>query len=326
MGNGFCFPGKKRQNTGFRRKGFRCLLLMSELYIAGKLPAHRTNTARTMSNKNPYTLDLAGQLAEIPFQIVHHLRSSKPLARPEKHLFGPGWRQYLLLWLPPEGLPERNSVVVLWHGGGWRVGWPGLHPTIAEFFLREGFPVVMPAYRLAPFAWHKHMREDLTLALLKTMELLKERNLGNKKLLAGGVSAGGTLAAHLVYDREILKSAGFGQDIFSGFLSFAGPLDLDRMPNFRAVHKYAGGRPGSAAFQAANPISYLSDDENIPALLIHSKSDAIVPFACSESFFERYSGPKLLHPLPGKTHLDSMRFATDDLITAGLLRHWLADK
>ncbi len=279
-----------------------------------------------MSNKNPYTLALAGQLVEIPFQIVHHLRASRPLARPERHRFGTAWRQYLLFWMPPEDIVRKNSVVMLWHGGGWRVGWPGLHPTVAEFFLREGFPVVMPAYRLAPFAWHKHMREDLTLTLLKTMELLKERDLSDKKLLVGGASAGGTLAAHLVYDRAVLKSAGFGQDIFSGFLSFAGPLDLDRMPNFRAVRQYAGGKPGSAAFQTANPVRYLSADENIPALLMHSRTDAIVPYACSESFFEQYTGPKLLHLLPGKTHLDSMRFATDDYTTADLLRKWLVDK
>ena len=279
-----------------------------------------------MSRRNPYTLALAGQLAEIPSQIVHHLRASRPLARPEKHRFGPGWRQYLVMWLPPEGLPEKNSVVVLWHGGGWRVGWPGLHPTMAEFFLREGFPVVMPAYRLAPFAWHKHMREDLTLALMKTLELMQAHQIGDKKLLVGGVSAGGTLAAHLVYDRAVLEEAGLGQYLFSGFVSFAGPLDLHQMPHFRAVHQYAGGRPGSAAFEAANPVNYLQGDENIPAFLLHSRTDAIVPFACSESFFERYAGPKLLHILPGKTHLDSMRFATDDVVTAKLLRHWLGDK
>lgn len=279
-----------------------------------------------MSGKNPYTLALAGQLAEIPFQLAHHLRASQPLTRPEKHIFGPKWRQYLLFWMPPEDIPRKTSVVVLYHGGGWRVGWPGLHPTLAEFFLREGFPVVMPAYRLAPFASHRHIREDLSLALAYTLELLKERNLENKKLLAGGISAGGTLAAHLVYDKGELKKSGIEQDLFSGFISFAGPLDLDMMPGFRAVRNYAGGKPGSAAFQTANPIRHLSGDERIPALFIHGTTDAIVPFHCSQSFFEKYAGPKLLHPLPGKTHLDVMRFATDDTATGSLLRDWLMDK
>lgn len=276
-----------------------------------------------LSNRNPYTLALAGQLAEIPFQIAHHLRLSKPLSRPEKHLFGSKWRQYLLFWPPAEGIASKNSVVVLYHGGGWRVGWPGLHPTLAEFFLREGFPVVMPAYRLAPFASHRHMREDLNLALVYTLQLLQERDLENKKLLVGGISAGGTLAAHLVFDRETLEDLDVRQDMFSGFISFAGPLDLYRMPPFGAVSRYAGGKPGSQAFNTANPVRHLSGDEQVPALLIHGTTDAIVPFGCSESFFEKYAGPKMLHPLPGKTHLDVMRFATDDIDTAGLLREWL---
>jgi fermentation-respiration switch protein FrsA (DUF1100 family) len=140
------------------------------------------------------------------------------------------------------------------------------------------------------------------------------------------MSAGGTLAAHLVFDRAELEKSGFVQDIFSGFISFAGPLDLDAMPNFRAVRMYAGGKPGSPAWAAANPIRYLLADEQLPALLIHGTTDAIVPFTCSESFFEQYAGPKILHPLPGKTHLDSMRFATDDVATAELLREWLKDK
>ncbi len=279
-----------------------------------------------MSGKNPYTLSLARQLTEIPFELLHHLRASKPLARPEKHRFGSAWRQYLLMWLPPADVPERQSVVVLYHGGGWRVGWPGLHPTLAEFFLREGFPVVMPAYRLAPFVWHKQMREDLNLALLKTLHLLKERGFGNKKLILGGASAGATLAAHLTFDRGALGKMGIEQDLISGFLSIAGPLDLDQMPDFRAVRNYAGGKPGSERFRAANPVNHLLADEQIPTLLLHGTADAIVPFSSSESFFQRYLGPKLLHPMPGTTHLRSLRFATDDVAAAEVLKQWLADK
>ena len=279
-----------------------------------------------MSTKSPYNLALASQLAEIPAQLLHHLRESKPLAPAERHRFGPAWRQYLLLWRPPKDIPWRDSVVMFYHGGGWRVGWPALHPTLAEFFLREGFPVIMPAYRLVPWAWHRQMREDLGLALLTTLRLLQEKGLGHKKLVIGGMSAGATLAAHLVFDRAEWSRLGLSQDRISGFMSFAGPLDLEQMPPFSAVRRYAGGKPGTMAFQVANPVHYLSPDERIPVLLVHGTADAIVPIACSESFFQQYTGPKVLRPLPGKTHLDSLRFATDDLETANLVRQWLADK
>ncbi len=279
-----------------------------------------------MSAKSPYNRHLAYQLAEIPLQLAHHLRRSQPMSRPEKHHFGPSWRQYLLFWMPPADIPLKNSVVMFYHGGGWRVGSPGMHPTLTEFFLRQGFPVVMPAYRLAPWAWHQQMREDIGLALQTTLRLMHEKNLGTKKVLIGGMSAGSTLAAHLAFDRPALQQLGLTQAIFSGFLSFAGPLDLSQMPAFRAVRNYAGGRPGTAAFDNANPMRYLQPDEHLPLLLTHGTTDAIVPFACSESFFQHYSGPKVLYPLAGKTHLDSLRFATDDLGTSHLLQKWLADK
>lgn len=277
-------------------------------------------------SKSPYTVQLAGQLVEIPFQMLHHLWSSKPLSVAEEHRFGPAWRQYLLLWAPPENCPVRNSVVVIYHGGGWRVGWPGLFPTTAEFFLKQGFPVIMPAYRLAPWARHRQMRDDLNLALLKTLRLLEEKGWGGKKLIAGGISAGATLAAHLVFNRQELRNMDLDQNIFSGFLSVAGPLDLDAMPDFGAVRGYAGGKPGSVDFHEANPVNLLTPDESVPVLLIHSLTDAIVPIASARSFYQKYNGPKDLYLLKNKTHLGTMRFATDDGDTARVLHNWLADK
>ena len=277
-------------------------------------------------DKNPYTTRLALQVAEIPFQMLHHLRASRSRATPETHRFGQAWRQYLLFWMPPPNTPVRDSIVMFYHGGGWRLGWPGLFPTMAEFFLQEGFPVVMPAYRLTPWANHRQMREDLNLALLKTLGLMKANGLSGKKIIAAGVSAGATLAAHLVFNRAALLETGLKQDIFSGFISIAGPVDLGKMPDFGAVRSYTGGKPGTADFYAANPANLLSPIETVPVLLIHSTTDALVPFAVANSFFQKYQGPKTLHVLEGKTHLGSMRFATDDKETAQVLSNWLKDK
>lgn len=278
------------------------------------------------NTSNPYTLELGRQLLEIPFQLIHHRRNAKMNPQVEKYRFGSDGRQYLLLWMPPAGAPERSSVVVFYHGGGWRVGWPGINPTVVEFFLEQGFPVVMPGYRLAPWHTQRHMREDLNLALEKILNVLEAKGLSGKKIISAGVSAGATLAALLAYDQNHLTKMGFTQDLFSGFFSISGPLDLDRMPNFKAVRDYAGGRPGSAAFQEANPAFWLSGQEQIPALLLHGTGDAIVPFACSESFADQYAGPLFFHAMPGVSHLRALRFATDDTTTATVIRKWLEDK
>lgn len=231
-----------------------------------------------------------------------------------------------MAWMPPLGAPERESVVVFYHGGGWRLGWPDQFPTVADWFLQRGFPIVMPAYRLLPRFAYPDMREDLNLALSKTLEWMETKGLRHKKLLSAGMSAGATLAAHLAFNRDELADFCMSPNYFSGFLSFGGPLDLAQLPNVPQVRGFVRGQFGSEAFQVANPLHWLTESDHLPVMLVHGTDDAIVPFASSVSFFERYSGPKNLWAIEGGSHLDSLGFALSDLPTAAAVEKWLADK
>lgn len=270
-------------------------------------------------------LALAKQIAAVPFHFVHHQWKHEAVSKPEKHRFGAHSRQYLMFWMPPKDVPEQDSIVVFYHGGGWRLGWPDQFPTVADWFLRRGYPVVMPAYRLLPRYNFPDMREDLNLALSKLLELMEINGLSQKKLLIAGMSAGATLAAHLVFDRHELAKFGKTPEHFSGFLSFGGPLDLNQMPNVAQVRNFVGGTFGSEAFRRANPFSLLTQDEYLPALFVHGTDDAIVPFESSAHFYRAYRGPKVLSPIPNGSHLDSLRFALDDLETAATVEQWLGD-
>jgi acetyl esterase/lipase len=276
--------------------------------------------------KNPYTLPLAQQVFGIPSQMLHYISQSRYGGNPEELRFGNKWRQYLLFW--PNANPKiiRKSVVVFYHGGAWRIGAPALFPTVASFFLQAGFPVIMPAYRLAPWFSHPHMREDLDLAMQCILPLLEKHGLGERQLIIGGHSAGATLAAHLAFDVPALQALGLSPDRISGYLSIAGPLDLDQMPRFNAVRQYAGDKPGSQAFYEANPIHHLSGTEKIPALFIHGKLDAIVPIESAASFYQHYAGPSTWIEMPNGTHLGSLRFTTTDTETGASILDWLSDK
>lgn len=267
-------------------------------------------------------LALAKQLAAIPFHFVQHQWKGVAVRKSEKHAYGPHPRQYLMFWMPPKGVPEQNSVVIFYHGGGWRFGWPNQFPTVAAWFLRRGFPVILPAYRLCPQFSYREMREDLNLAFLKSMDILQSKGWSSRKLLAAGMSAGATLAAHLAFNRNELIDLGATSEQFSGFLSFGGPLDLNKLPDVKQLRDFAGGPSGSDAFVAANPISWLTDSEPLPILLLHGTKDAIVPFSSSESFYEKYSGQKELYPILNGSHLDSLGFALNDH-TAAVVDHWL---
>lgn len=266
---------------------------------------------------------LARQVAAIPFHFVQHQWRGMAAYQPKKLAFGPHPRQYLMFWMPPVGLPERNSIVVFYHGGGWRLGWPHQFPTVANWFLKRGFPIVMPAYRLSPRFAYPAMREDLNLALALILELMPMYGLAGKKLVAAGMSAGATLAAHLAFNRMELATLNSSQEVFSGFLSFAGPLDLDQLPDVRPLRGFTGGPTGSPAFTAANPMTWINEAEYLPALLLHGTDDAIVPFSSSTSFFEQYPGPKTLYPIQGASHLDSLGFALDDRAASNQVEQWL---
>lgn len=274
-----------------------------------------------MTNIRP--LALAKQIAAVPFHFARHQWAHRKVSKPEKHSFGTHPRQYLMFWLPPANVPRQHSVVVFYHGGGWRLGWPDQFPTVAEWFLRRGFPIAIPSYRLRPHYAYPDMREDINLAMKMTLGLMEDRGLGRKKLLISGMSAGATLAAHLAFNRNELADLGMTSNYFSGFLSFGGPLDLEQMPDVAQVRGFAGGSPGSEAFQSANPTTWLRDDEHLPVLLVHGTRDAIVPFSCSDSFLKKYSGPKTIHTLPGGSHLDSLGFALNDHSTSVVVEKWL---
>lgn len=282
-------------------------------------------TKKNMS-KNPYTLSLAYQLAEIPYQMAHFNWYPQLPNKAQYYRFGNKWRQYLLFW--PHANPEktRESVLVFYHGGAWRAGWPQIFPNVAAFFLQAGFPVCMPAYRLSPWFQHRHMREDIDSAMLILLELMKINNLQSKKLLIGGMSAGAELAAHLCFDKQRLNKLGFDQSRISGFFSIGGPLDLDQMPPFNALRQYTGGKPGSAQFQEANPVNFLDGAEKIPTFFLHGSADAIVPMRSAAAFASRYAGPKEWVEIPEGTHLGSMRFTTDNTFYAEKMLRWLHDK
>ena len=274
-----------------------------------------------MGTLRPFAL--LKQVAAVPYHFVRHQWQHKAVCKAERHSFGPHPRQHLMFWMPPKGAPEQKSILVFYHGGGWRLGWPDQFPTVAGWFLRRGFPVIMPAYRLRPRFAYPAMREDLNLALGKIMELMETNHLGQKKLLIGGMSAGATLAAHLAFNRNELADFCMTASYFSGFISFGGPLDLCKLPNLAPLRGFAGGPPGCEAFRAANPITWLTEYEHLPVLLVHGTDDAIVPFSSSESFFQQYSGPKTFHAISGGSHLDSLGFALNDYATARVVDEWL---
>lgn len=227
--------------------------------------------------------------------------------RVEKHRFGAHRRQYLLYFPAGPGVPEKRNTIVYFHGGGWRYGSPEMFKANAKVFIDEGYAVFMPSYRRTPGFGYKHIREDISLGLQKAAQILKEKELLGKKIILGGMSAGGNVAALALYDRNELAKTGLTRESFNGLFLLGAPLDLERMRDTLLLKSFAGEREGRR-FRLANPIEHLREDEHIPVIVIHGDKDGMVEYASALSFVEKLMriDPSLVefHTMRNGSHLD----------------------
>jgi acetyl esterase/lipase len=250
----------------------------------------------------------------LPYELLHlpqHLWKIYNLPRENmvesRHYYGRNFRQYIL-FLRPKDMRNVRGVAVYVHGGAWMSGSPEMFKATAQALVDRGYVAFNWAYRLLPFYKHPHMREDISNALLLTLSLMREHGLEQHRLIVGGTSAGGHLAAHLLFNQAKLAEIGLNQAIFKGFFSYVSPLDLDKMPSSTVIRLYAGKR-GDASFETANPINYLTGDEGLPMLCVSGSSDGIVNTESVLSFAEKAgrSQPELVHyhMVKDGTHLDT---------------------
>lgn len=221
--------------------------------------------------------------------------------------YGPHSNHYMLICRDKKSEAKPSKIIFFVHGGGWHVGRPESHLKLAEKLATEGYVVLMPAYRKGPIHDYEEINNDMTLALKAALMLQKEQNWTEIPFILGGTSAGGNLAALLLYDKERLNSLGINQDYFSGLFSLAGALDIERMNPTFVLKRYAG-TPKDSKFYDANPVCHIDQNEHIPVLCIQGAEDGLVQPEAAESFVSYLrtidSNMVEYHKIPGATHMD----------------------
>ena len=246
-----------------------------------------------------------------------------------RHSYGNDTKQYFLHFSPSENIVEKKQVVIFFHGGGWGLGSPEMFKLNAAFFTKQGYHVFMPSYRRIPFYGYPEIREDLDVGFLAILEEMKAIGVENHKIILGGTSAGGNLAALLAYDRIKLKDLSINPSIFAGILLFGAALDLSLMyPS--PVRWFYAGSSSDPAFKKASPINYLQPEETLPVLMVHGTKDGLVSFRSAEAFIkkitERQSKDLTIYIIPEGSHLDvgSWNFFDNDL--RKLMVEWLKER
>lgn len=272
---------------------------------------------------------LLHELLHLPVYHYHlHKNHPGPISF-TRHSFGDHGRQYFLHFPPTDRTVERKQVIIFYHGGGWSLGSPEMFKINAAFFASRGYHVFMPSYRRLPFFRYPEIREDLNTGFTEILQCMKKEGLEKHKVILGGMSAGGNLAALLAYDRAGLKAQNIDYAIFSGLILMGAVLDLSLMQATPLRWLYAGS-PAHPDFAKASPITYLEEKETLPVLIIHGTHDGLVAYRSAEAFIKKISARQTenltIKILSGGTHLDagSWNFFDNDL--RKLLVEWLEDR
>jgi acetyl esterase/lipase len=296
-----------------------CLLSATSMYA-------QNETVKSHRNQNPrkearaIKQDLEGEkekklgkgskfheAVRLPMHILRLNTSRAKTLNVSKLNYGDDKRQHILI-CESENVPAyRREVIFFVHGGGWHIGKPKQHILLAEMLANAGYLVILPGYRLAPDVTAKEMHDDIHEALNYSLRwLAEEKDWADYKIVVGGASAGGNLGALLVFDTEALAEHDISADVFAGFFSMSGALDLYTMPDTKVLKHYAGDRCQDQ-FCESNPIFQIDGSVQVPVLCIHGDKDGMVDIEGSRTFAERICQMHCdlleFHIVPNGTHL-----------------------
>lgn len=273
--------------------------------------------------------NLLYELLQMPGYWINMIQVNTRQMKVQRYKFGKNRRQYLLFCQPLDKKNSKNNIILYFHGGGWAFGSPQHFIANAQQLVHQGYYVIMPAYRRTPWYSYYDIREDLTLTLKKTLEIMKEYRIENKNFIFGGMSAGGNLAALMSYNPEELAKCGISKTRVKGGFYTGAPLDLSKMRPSIPLWLYAGRR-SSQKFRDANPINHIDKGEDMPVLIIHGLKDGIVEYDNVLSFAEKLNQihPKIvkIHTVEDGGHLDAVRWSYQNNEVRKALFKWLEER
>lgn len=243
-----------------------------------------------------------------------------------KYKYGDHFRQYLNYYPALKGSPEKQHVVVYFHGGGWQFGRPGMFRPNAQILIERGYHVFMPSHRRIPFFNILKQREDAARAIKKVREIMEAEGIADKKILLGGMSSGSNLAGLLAFDGSLLASVGLSNHELGGIFLLGPPINLGGMWHSPPLWILAGSR-SSERFRLANPIEHLEENDPRQILLLHPDKDGLVEYKSVQAFYEKTQELGFenveFHTLENMTHLDAASWCFDNHPSKQIVIGWM---
>jgi len=171
------------------------------------------------------------------------------------------------LYLPLEGADF--PVLVFYHGGGLTNGDKGQLTPLGVRFVKLGYGVVCPNYRLAPEWYYPAYIEDGAAAFKWVWDNIGSYGGDRERITVSGGSAGGHITGLLTLDEGFLAHHGLFSSKIRVSIPITGMMDATTAGAERIAITYANDM---ATAEKASPISHVRSDAP-PMLLMVADGD-----------------------------------------------------
>ena len=203
---------------------------------------------------------------------------------PVKVSYGENKEQYFLYYEPDK--ISSDKVIVWVHGGGWNAGSPRFFDYVGQNVCDQGYRFISLGYRLSPKYKYPCQIRDVCRAYNSAVNYMTERGIDVSKIIAAGPSAGAHLTSIMCYCRKVQERYNVDISNIIGFIGSGGPYSfredqglIIRLLQDQLFKKDYDRRNGE-------PVS-LMHTNHIPMLLIQSKHDGLIEYACAEDFAKK---------------------------------------
>ena len=218
------------------------------------------------------------------FGLYRKMFQVKRKYKPEMVSYGKNKEQYFLYYEPEKIVSDK--IIVWIHGGGWNAGNPRFFAFVGQCVCDQGYRFFSLGYRLSPGYKYPCQIKDVCAAYNSAVSYLKEKGTDVSKIIIAGPSAGAHLASIMCYCRKVQEKYRVDVSNVIGFIGSGGPYSFreDQSLTVRLLL----GQLFREGFDRRNgePVM-LMGKSSIPMLLIQSRHDGLIEYACAEDFAAR---------------------------------------
>lgn len=204
--------------------------------------------------------------------------------KPVKVSYGEHKEQYFLYYEPDKIISDK--IIVWVHGGGWNAGSPRLFDYVGQFVCTQGYRFISLGYRLSPKYKYPCQIKDVCEAYNSAISFMTKKGIDVSKVIVAGPSAGAHLTSIMCYCQRVQGKYNVDISNIIGFIGSGGPysfredqsltIKLLQSQLFKKDYNRKNGEPVA-----------LMGKNHIPMLLIQSKHDGLIEFACAEDFAKK---------------------------------------